>query len=322
MSRRRATRLVRKEVVSKGKKHVQGYHQAVEPVPPTAQAAVSRVPFAPAAGELETRQAPGEPESRCRCGALTLPAGETEQAPIRTAETPSGQRGFLLVISGKMGSGKDSVAEAAAHEAAGGREPVRVFFADPLKQELEQVHALVRAGTPADRIAVETGCTREQAARVVDILARIPDQVTVRDRTPETRLAAQYWGAEVRRAGNPNYWVDAASQQVEELLAAGESVYVTDARYPNEVEAMVALGGFAVRLEVPERVRAARIAMRDGQAPDVEAMRHPSELALDEYRGYQLVVDNTAPFDQVVSQVVGEFRTHLACRCGGSPLAG
>lgn len=214
-----------------------------------------------------------------------------------------------LVVSGRLASGKDTVAEAVMHR-LGRQDAVRVSFATPLRKEVDELIAAIRE-TGADA-AVETvarvgGITTEKARYTAELLCQAlaanPD-VHSHVRTREIRLALQEWGTDVRRSADSEYWVKQAMRQVVELLAEQRPVYVTDARFPNEVAAARNLGFLAVRLEVDLPIRAARLKARDGLDIDPAAENHPSEMELENYTGFDLWVDNSGDLDTTVTNVV------------------
>lgn len=214
-----------------------------------------------------------------------------------------------LVVSGRLASGKDTVAEAVMHE-LGMTDAVRVSFATPLRREVDELIDAIRIGGPetaAETVAriggvpVEAG--RATADLICSALAADPS-VTSYVRTREIRLALQEWGTDVRRARDPEYWVKQAMRNVVELLAEQRPVYVTDARFPNEVAAARNLGFLAVRLEVELPVRAARLKARDGLDIDPAAENHPSEKELETYDGFDLWVDNSGALEQTVAEVI------------------
>lgn len=58
-------------------------------------------------------------------------------------------------------------------------------------------------------------------------------------------------GREARNVLGENVWIDPVRREIERLLAEGENVVITDLRYPNEAHAVLALGGYTVRVERP-----------------------------------------------------------------------
>jgi hypothetical protein len=187
---------------------------------------------------------------------------------------------------------------------------VRVSFATPLRREVDELIDAIRANGPesaAETVAqvggipVEAG--RKTAELICQALAHDPC-VTSYVRTREIRLALQEWGTDVRRARDSEYWVKQVMRQVVGLIAEQKPVYVTDARFPNEVQAARDLGFLAVRLEVELPIRAARLKARDGLDIDPAAENHPSEKELESYTGFDLWVDNSGPLANAVVAVI------------------
>lgn len=214
-----------------------------------------------------------------------------------------------LVVSGRLASGKDTVAEAVMKR-IGRTDAIRVSFASALRKEMDQlidavrlegIHAAETVVARVGNITVEQA--RNTAALIRDALAADPT-VHSHVRTREIRLALQEWGTDVRRRSDDSYWVKQAMRHIVELVATGRAVYVTDARFPNEVDATRNLGFLAVRLEVALPVRAARLMARDGLTIDPAAENHPSEKELETYPGFDLWVDNSGELDASVEHVV------------------
>lgn len=240
--------------------------------------------------------------------ATALWAGADERTALEALEASQPR----LVVSGRLASGKDTVAEAVMRH-LGQLDAVRVSFAIPLRREVDSLIDALRAEGTADAVGVvaRTGGVSEAAASktaalLVEALAKDPS-IGSYVRTREIRLALQEWGTDVRRAQDQTYWVKQSMRQIVELLAQRRPVYVTDARFPNEVAAARDLGFLAVRLEVDLSVRAARLKARDGLDIDPAAENHPSEKELEDYTGFDLWVDNSGPLDESVANVVAAF---------------
>jgi hypothetical protein len=101
----------------------------------------------------------------------------------------------------------------------------------------------------------------------------------------EVRRSYQKIGTEVGRELNPNTWVE---QLVNRILASDESFVVTDVRFPNEMDAIRALGGEIWRIDRP------------GTGP-VNA--HVSESALDGVEFDEIIL-NDSTIDHLEQQIV------------------
>ena len=224
----------------------------------------------------------------------------------------------VLAVSGKLGAGKDSVAPLVIADLEHA-DAIHEFFAKPLKDEVDQAIEIVKSiATPEDAseaIALQQGVSFEQASHVANLLwSEVKAGVVTNSkmRTDNTRAVLQFWGTDVRRNQDDNYWVKLAIASTIEKLSAGESVFVTDARFPNEIDSLTALGAFTVRLKVSTEVQAARIFARDGIVPKPEALAHISETALDEYERlgrFTAVVDtDSLTRDEVVAEALAIIR--------------
>lgn len=229
---------------------------------------------------------------------------------------------FIVSVSGKLGSGKDSVAPKVMDELTSS-ERSHEFFAKKLKDEVTHVIALIKSSENADAASrlVEAQLTipLKQAKLVVERLWEDVKSGLVSDsytRTDNTRFALQYWGTEVRRSQDEKYWVKRTVGPAVEKLAAGVSVFLTDARFENEVDSLSHLGAHTVRLRVSLENQRARIIARDGIAPTAEALGHSSENALDGYEKdglFSAVIDTDAlELSEVVAAVLESIESEGA----------
>jgi cytidylate kinase len=207
----------------------------------------------------------------------------------------------FLAMSGHLGSGKDTVAPLLVRHFGG--TPVHEFFAEPLKDEINQVIRLIYKSYNVmhARSSVATVMKVGDMRQSIRVVRALYDDVkngvvkTAYDRTPSTRDALQLWGTEVRRAENPDYWVDKAMNSSIRALSSADgddnAVYVTDARFTNELDAVRALGGLVIRLEVGREEQGRRILKRDGTVVTDEMRNHISETEADHYPHFDVVMD-------------------------------
>lgn len=223
------------------------------------------------------------------------------------------RQALVLMVSGKMGAGKDTVAPPLM-EALGFSNKENQSFAAPLKEEVSDVINDIKAHHDeaneelAIRVASNMSVPVDQALFAVSTLRPDIEAGTVKtayDRTTASRTVLQFWGTQVRRAQDEDYWVRKAVQSVAKSLAQGVSVYVTDARFVNEADAVRQIDGVMVRLDVTEEEQALRIFSRDGIRISEDAKKHVSETALDDYQNFTLRVPTESynP-DQIVDLVV------------------
>lgn len=120
------------------------------------------------------------------------------------------------------------------------------------------------------------------------------------DETKEQfRLLLQWWGTEYRRRlFRDDYWLTKLSEQLEQYKDQDVIVVITDVRFPNEFKFIKSIGGFMVRVSRPGLPNA-----NDA---------HPSEVALDDEKGFDTFIDNNGTldqFDSIVRSYVGALNS-------------
>jgi len=90
----------------------------------------------------------------------------------------------------------------------------------------------------------------------------------------EVRRLMQFWGTDLRRKENPEYWIEKMQRHVS--WWEGELPVFTDVRFPNEADMIRFNEGIIVRVVAPHAERADRLGMLP---PD-----HASETAMDDYQ--------------------------------------
>lgn len=107
------------------------------------------------------------------------------------------------------------------------------------------------------------------------------DEVFFGDKSPATRDMLQKRGTEEgRNVFGEQHWLKTLEAWIASYASAGwHKFVVTDVRFPNEVEWVQSLGG-----------RVYRVIGRGGL--DGVAAQHPSETALDTYRGFDAWINN------------------------------
>lgn len=119
------------------------------------------------------------------------------------------------------------------------------------------------------------------------------------DRNDAVRESLQYWGTDVRRAVDKNYWVRQAKIILEEGLSKGLSFYVTDARFENELELLYTMDAVLVKLYCSEEERVRRIFARDGKTPTRDQLDHASETS---YLNSKVVFDLSVDVEKYTAE--------------------
>lgn len=204
---------------------------------------------------------------------------------------------FVVGVSGKIGSGKDYLTGKLIEELnSRGRSTAHTSFAKPLKEELGEIITLLKENRKLGRydasalVAERYNMTEEQAGWLV---TRLYPELDIEDlngwsRTLGVRGCLQLLGSEIRRAQNPSYWTDKYFAEVDTIDA--DYVFVSDGRFPNEMDAIKSKNGVTFRLEIPEEILLSRRMNRDGITYTDEQLNHMSETSLDDYAGFDYIV--------------------------------
>lgn len=158
----------------------------------------------------------------------------------------------LIGLLGKKRSGKNTAAEGL------GQGWTSVAFADALRDTVLRVDPQMCTGTSVEPLST-----------VIDRLG----WEDAKDTFPEVRRLLRDTGAAFR-AVRPDIWVEIV---LDAIAAVDGPVVVTDVRFPNEYEALLAAGARLVRV-----VR-----------PGLPADDHPSETALDDHPVHATVVNDS-----------------------------
>lgn len=132
------------------------------------------------------------------------------------------RKGQLVGLSGRAGSGKDTVADMLdGYERVSFAEPLKAIAADinPMIGEVRLRHLLDHFGWDEAK------------------------------RHPEVRGLLQRLGSSARKHLDQGVWVRPAMQKADRLLKDGVNVVITDMRHVNEAEAVAKRGGLVVRIE-------------------------------------------------------------------------
>lgn len=171
----------------------------------------------------------------------------------------------VIGISGYARSGKDTIAE---HLISKGY--IRGSFADAIREALLRLDPVVNGN------------------RVSTLVEQLGWEAAKSD--PEIRALLQRLGTEVgREMFGDNIWID----HLFDSLPDGSKVVISDVRYPNEAEAIEAIGGQVWRVN----------------RPGISAVNaHISDSALDEYT-FPVVLSNSGSIDDLhyaVDSILGD----------------
>ena len=174
---------------------------------------------------------------------------------------------MIYGISGKKGSGKDLVGKIIQGNT---QPPYRVMkFADKIK----------------DIVCLLTGCSRDDLENREFKNKELGGEWN--NMTPREFL--QLLGTEAcRNVIHPDIWVNALFANYDTSSNYDSNWIITDVRFENECQAIKDRGGIIIRIN------------RDSDVVD----DHTSETALDNYDGFDFVVDNNGSIDDLTNNLI------------------
>ena len=244
---------------------------------------------------------------------------------IPVSNTEGVYKAYLVGISGKMGSGKDTVASLLAERfSQSGEKAVIRSLADSLKEEVARLaaYALMSQSEQdfCDSVTSWSGIRNIQARELLKVLHPLiaslleqrvePNEVTAEllyrnpaDK-PLVREVLKFWGNDVRRAQNPDYWVDMAAVYAKEQVGSGVSCIIPDVRRQNEAGFINDSGGLLVRLNVSEKEQRRRLLSRDNKLSDRSAFTHITETDLDDYDRFDVILNTDSMGPEEVADAI------------------
>lgn len=220
--------------------------------------------------------------------------------------------GKIIGISGKIGSGKNYLAEKIMQELEFlGHTTAEGSFAAGLRNELDRIIKTIKVevldgqngSTIVEKLHTLYNFDADDAEIMYSCLVNDVvhvDGLNANSRTESIRRALQILGTDIRRKQENNYWVNLFFK----TLPEADYIIVTDVRFPNEADAVLQNGGKVIRLDLDDATIEKRIQNRDGLKYSDEAKTHPSEIALDDYPKFSLYVGAEFNAKTVVTQLL------------------
>lgn len=177
---------------------------------------------------------------------------------------------MIIGLSGYARSGKDTVADFLVKQGF-----TKASFANPIRESLYSLNPFVS----------------EDGVRLHDAIKEHGwDGYKNSQYSAEIRQLLQRFGTEVGRdIYGEDFWVDL---MLEDIKGAGGDFVITDVRFENEADAIVQQGGEIWRIN----------------RPDVEPVNsHWSEVALDKYEKFAVIIDNSSTIEDLFTELANTF---------------
>ena len=204
----------------------------------------------------------------------------------------------IILLSGKMGSGKDFIAAQLELKLKQNNNKVeKIAFADPLRSELDTIIKMVKCYKTTREIDAEMFVSEDKITHLMELFDQDDEfnrpDYCLENRPKMYRDVMQYWGTDVRRASNKNYWVSKTISILKEVEPFSDYAIITDARFTNEVLSVIKAfpDTFTVRLEADNELREKRVSGRDGERPTNKELLHASETSIDDDSDFMTVFD-------------------------------
>lgn len=241
------------------------------------------------------------------------------------------QKGMVLTIglSGKLGSGKDTLGEAMLSTAEqNGFSVHRRAYSDALKEEAAD---FLTRHSPFEIVQFirQFAKDKDQGTRIINQLLSyknglrtslrdyrgipfplIVEAMNDRDRKEQYREWMIFWGTEYRRKNfGWDYWLGRVESYIVEKRATSNNLlfYIPDVRFLNEVQfTQENLGGYMIRIERPDLV---------------SSITHQSETELDGYKFFNMTVLNNRSLEDFKRHGPLAFLQALAWKAGAASVS-
>ena len=230
----------------------------------------------------------------------------------------------VIILSGKMHSGKDTFADKLKLELEKRGDSVyKVAYADSTKSDVVKIIKLILHGRSVEGImnAMDIGFPHGyQMTRIFNYVNQDLSEnsdlksefysLNNKDLQPKLKLLKHYrlimqtYGTEIRRSLDDKYWINKVLDKIHRIsdynIRKNIDIIVPDGRFKNEIKLGEDLDSLrykvlTVRLEAPNNVIKDRIKNDPNDQEEIskETFSHSSETELDEFKDFDLFVDTT-----------------------------
>lgn len=231
----------------------------------------------------------------------------------------------VIILSGKMHSGKDTFADKLRLELLENREDnvYKVAYADSTKSDVVRIIKLILHGVDVEGIMKVMDIGFVYGYQMTQIFNYINQDLSENSdlksefyslknealqpklkQFKHYRLIMQTYGTEIRRNLDDKYWINKVLNKIhlisDDNIGKNVDIIVPDGRFKNEIKLGEDLDSskynvFTVRLEAPNNVIKDRIKNDPNDQEEIskETFSHSSETELDEFKDFDFFVDTT-----------------------------
>lgn len=223
---------------------------------------------------------------------------------------------FLTIgFSGKITSGKSTMSKLVMNKLVGEQNYKKISFADSLREEVQTLLTSAHENTLTSTHEFFANVPPLQAQYALSLAYKAvienDDNLPLSSsRQPQVRELMQYWGTDVRRKTNNDYWVEKTLEKIKEIHATKFHVVIDDVRFTNEAAAIINQDYSAlVRLDINEQEQLKRLNNRFKGNSDTSKkidLTHSSETGLDDFPFFDLRINNDRLSTFETSTIIAE----------------
>lgn len=227
----------------------------------------------------------------------------------------------VIVLSGKMHSGKDTFADKLKLELEDRGDTVyKIAYADSTKSDMVKIIKLILQGKQVEEVMRVMNVNSVYGYQMTKIFNYINQDLRENPdlrsefsslsneelqqklkKFKHYRSIMQEYGTEIRRNFNDKYWINKVLDKIRQIdIDSNVSIIIPDGRFKNEIQLRDDLDTskyrvFAVRLEAPNEVLKYRIKNDPDDQEEIskETFNHSSETELDDFKDFDFFVDTT-----------------------------
>lgn len=230
----------------------------------------------------------------------------------------------IIILSGKMHSGKDTFADKLKLELESRGDSVyKVAYADSTKSDVVRIIKLILHGESVEEIMNVMGIGFVYGYQMTQIFNYINQDLSENEELKSEfysldnkalqsklkqfkhyRLIMQTYGTEIRRNLDNKYWINKVLNKIHRIadynILKNVDIIVPDGRFKNEIKLGEDLNSlryrvFTVRLEASDEVIKGRIKNDPNDQEEIlkETFNHSSETELDNFEDFDFFVDTT-----------------------------